>query len=337
MFYSLLRPFLFLRDAEIAHESAVQLLSGLQDRPTGSALLRALAGRIPSAPVQTMGLEFAHPLGMAAGFDKDARCVIALQELGFAFVEVGTVTPRPQPGNARPRLWRFPEAEALVNALGFPGEGMEAVRVRLDALRESGELRIPVGVNIGKNQDTADDQVTGDYVAVLDHLHGVADFFVVNVSSPNTPGLRDLQAIEKLRPLLDTLMQRNHARGTKPLLVKIAPDLADEDVVAVGQLAKELDIAGVVAGNTSLRRDVVPHAASLDRGGLSGAPQFPRTVELIRLLRAELAQLQTLIAVGGISSPDRLDRVLSLGADLAEVYTAFIYLGPRCARRLVKR
>lgn len=336
MLYSLLKKFLFLRDPEIAHESALQLLSALQDSPTGSAWLRALAGRVPSAPVQTMELEFAHPLGMAAGFDKDARCVLALQELGFSFVEVGTVTPHPQPGNERPRLWRFPEAEALVNALGFPGEGMEAVRVRLDSVRDSGALRIAVGVNIGKNKDTADDQAASDYAAVLDHLHGVADFFVVNVSSPNTPGLRDLQAIEKLRPLLSTLMEHNHARGALPLLVKIAPDLADEDVVAVARLARELGLTGIVAGNSTVRRDLVPRAAELDRGGLSGAPQFPRTVELIRLLRGELAQHQTLIAAGGISTSERLTRVLSLGANLAEVYTAFIYLGPRCARRLVR-
>ncbi|MCX6601191.1 MAG: quinone-dependent dihydroorotate dehydrogenase [bacterium] len=336
MLYSLLKKLLFLRDPEIAHESALRLLSGLQDSPAGSALLRALAGRVSTAPVQTMGLEFAHPLGIAAGFDKDARCVLALQELGFAFLEVGTVTPRPQPGNPRPRLWRFPEAEALVNALGFPGEGMEAVRVRLDSLRESGVLRIPVGVNIGRNKDTSGDQAASDYIEVLDHLHDVTDFFVVNVSSPNTAGLRDLQAVDKLRPLLSALMEHNHARGAKPLLVKIAPDLADDDVIAVGRLARELGLAGVVAGNTTIRRDLVPRAAVLDRGGLSGAPQFPRAVELVRLLRSELAEHQTLIAAGGISSSDRLARVLSLGADLAGVYTAFIYLGPRCVKQLLK-
>jgi dihydroorotate dehydrogenase len=335
MLYSLLKKFLFLRDPEMAHESALRLLSVLQDSTAGSALLRALAGRIPAAPVQVMGLEFAHPLGMAAGFDKDARCVLALQEFGFSFVEVGTITPRPQPGNARPRLWRFPEAEALVNALGFPGEGVEAVRVRLDSLRESGLLRIPVGVNIGKNKDTSNDKAVSDYLEVLDHLHGVADFFVVNVSSPNTPGLRDLQAMENLRPLLGTLMERNHVRGAKPLLVKIAPDLADEDMIAVGRLVRELGLAGIVAGNTTLRRDLVPRAEALDRGGLSGAPQFPRTVELIRLLRSELTEHQTIIAAGGISSPDRLSRALSLGANLCEVYTAFIYLGPRCVKRLL--
>ena len=336
MLYSLLKKLLFLRDPEMAHESALRLLSALQDSTAGSALLRALAGRVSAAPVQTMGLEFSHPLGIAAGFDKDARCVLALQELGFAFVEVGTVTPRPQPGNPRPRLWRFPEAEALVNALGFPGEGMEAVRVRLDSLRESGVLRIPVGVNIGRNKDTSGDQAASDYLEVLDHLYDVADFFVVNVSSPNTAGLRDLQAVDKLRPLLAALMERNHTRGAKPLLVKIAPDLADEDAIAVGRLARELGLAGVVAGNTTIRRDLVPRAAPLDRGGLSGAPQFPRTVELVRLLRSELTEHQTLIAAGGISSSDRLTRLLSLGANLCEVYTAFIYLGPRCVKRLLK-
>jgi dihydroorotate dehydrogenase len=336
MCYSLLRRLLFLRDPELAHESALRLLSGLQDSPAGSVLLPALAGRVHAQAVPAMGLEFAHPLGMAAGFDKDARSVLALQQLGFAFVEVGTVTPRPQPGNPRPRLWRFPEAGALVNALGFPGEGMHAVRVRLDALRERGRVRIPVGVNIGKNRDTPDTEAASDYLKVLDHLHDVADFFVVNVSSPNTPGLRDLQAVDRLRPLLSTLIEHNQSRSARPLLVKIAPDLADDDVVAVGRLARELDLTGVVAGNTTIRRDLVPRASRLDCGGLSGAPQFPRTVELVRLLRSELAHHQTLVAAGGICTAERLLRVLSLGANLCEVYTAFIYLGPRCVKRLLR-
>ena len=336
MLYSIVKKLLFLRDPETAHDAALRLLENFQESPIGAAFLRGLAGHAPSQPVRVMGLEFTHALGIAAGFDKDARCVLALQDLGFAFVEVGTVTPRPQPGNPRPRLWRFPEAEALVNALGFPGEGMHAVRMRLLSLRESARLTIPVGINLGKNKDTPFIAAVADYLSVLEHLHDVGDFFVINVSSPNTAGLRDLQAVETLRPLLSALQERNHIRGHKPLLVKIAPDLADEDVAAVGRLSRELGLTGVVAGNTTIRRDVVPRAAHLDRGGLSGAPQFTRTTELLTILRSELASDQVLIAAGGITSNERFVSALALGANLAEVYTAFIYRGPRCATLLTK-
>ncbi|RPH95872.1 quinone-dependent dihydroorotate dehydrogenase [candidate division KSB1 bacterium] len=336
MMYALFRKIFFLRDAESVHETVLHRLEQLQRSAAGRSVIRMMAGSTPSQPVEAMGFHFAHPLGIAAGFDKDVRVVFALQELGFAFVEVGTITPRPQPGNPRPRIWRFPEAEALVNALGFPGEGMEAAGRRLQALREGGLLRIPVGINIGKNADTPADEAISDYRKVFDHLYELGDYFVVNVSSPNTAGLRDMQAVGVLKPLLSPLIEYNSARANKPLLVKIAPDLADEDVSAVGRLARELNLAGVVAGNTTIRRDLVPRAATLERGGLSGAPQFPRTVELVRILRSELTASQTIIAAGGISSPERLQRILACGANLVQVYTPFIYLGPHCVKKLLK-
>ena len=330
-----MKKLLFLREPEAVHEAALRMLENFQESPVGAAFLRGLAGRTPEKSVHAMGLEFRHPLGMAAGFDKDARCVLALQDLGFAFVEVGTVTPRPQPGNPRPRLWRFPEAEALVNSLGFPGEGMHAVRIRLLSLQESARLTIPVGINIGKNKDTPLGGAVADYLSVFEHLHDVGDFFVVNISSPNTAGLRDLQTVESLRPLLGAVQERNHIRGHKPLLVKIAPDLADEDVAAVGRLSRELDLTGVVAGNTTIKRDLISRAAHLDRGGLSGAPLFARTTALLAILRSELASNQILIAAGGISTNERLSSALASGATLAEVYTSFIYRGPRCAKELL--
>ncbi|MDD5089255.1 MAG: quinone-dependent dihydroorotate dehydrogenase [bacterium] len=333
--YSLFRKLLFLRDPESVHTSAVRSLSAAQSSAIGRATLRAIAGRIPEKPVELMGLRFRHRLGVAAGFDKDARCVLALQELGFAFVEVGTVTPRPQPGNPQPRLWRFPESEALVNALGFPGDGMEAVHARLVTLRASGRLRVPVGINLGKNADTPPEKTASDYLQVFRRLDEVGDYFVVNVSSPNTAGLRDLQAVERLRPLLCALAEMNAWRLKKPLLVKIAPDLPDDDLAAVGKLARELKLAGVVAGNTTLRRELAPRAAVIERGGLSGAPQFPRTQELLTILRRELSDEQALIAAGGLSTPERVRECLALGANLIQVYTPFIYLGPRCARRLL--
>lgn len=328
-----LRTLLFLREAEAAHDSALRVLSGAQASAAGRAWLRMLAGSHHASPVEAMGLRFAHPVGVAAGFDKDARVVLALQELGFAFVEVGTVTPRPQGGNARPRLWRFPEEEALVNALGFPGEGMEVVARRLCTLRESGLLKVPVGVNLGKNADTPLPDAARDCRKVLECLRELGDYFVLNVSSPNTPGLRDLQAVAHLRPLLAELAA---AAAGKPLLVKLSPDLADEDVTEVARVVRESGVAGVVAANTSTRRALVPRAAALDRGGLSGAPLFARTREMLRLLRRELSSEQTLIASGGISRAARVRDCLALGANLVQVYTPFIYLGPRCVRVLLR-
>ncbi len=310
--------------------------AALQSCAAGRAVLRVMAGAPPAQPVEAMGLRFCHPLGIAAGFDKDARAALAVQELGFSFVEVGTVTPRPQPGNDKPRIWRFPEAKALVNALGFPGEGMERVGERLLKIRARGLVTIPLGINLGKNKDTAAEDAVQDYRAVLEYLYEFGDYFVVNVSSPNTAGLRDLQGLATLRPLLASLMERTTARGGKPLLVKIAPDLADEDVCAIGCLTRELGMAGVVAGNTTIQRDLVPRAATLERGGLSGAPQFMRTRKLVALLRSELAATQTLIAAGGIFNHDQLVECQMLGAKLAQVYTAFIYHGPRCARKIVQ-
>lgn len=334
--YSLLRKIAFMQDAETAHHRARRVLERLQGNAPGRAALRTMAGSIPSSPVNVMGLRFRHPLGLAAGFDKDAQMLPALQELGFAFVEVGTVTPQPQAGNPRPRIWRFPEAEALVNALGFPGHGMAVIGARLRKLRERGRVTIPVGINFGKNAATTAEDAPADYLAVLEHLFDLGDFFVVNVSSPNTAGLRDLQAVERLRPLLGQLLDAAAKRGAKPLLLKIAPDLSDDDVCAVGRLVKELGLAGIVAGNTTINRSLVSRAAGLDRGGLSGAPQFPRTRALLALLRAELAAEQALIAAGGISTAGRLRDCRAAGAALVQVYTPFIYRGPRCVRTLLE-
>jgi dihydroorotate dehydrogenase len=334
-FYPFFRKIAFLRDAEAVHDSVLAMLETLQSSTRGRVFLHGMAGPPVIRHTQAMGLDFLHPLGIAAGFDKDARVVIALQELGFAYVEVGTVTPEPQPGNPKPRIWRFPEADALVNALGFPGEGMVQVGKRLRRLMEDGALRIPVGINIGKNAVTPVENAFSDYRKVFEYLYDLGDYFVVNVSSPNTAGLRDLQAISTLRPLLAKLADINSALKSKPLLVKIAPDLADDDVVAVGKLARELALAGVVAGNTTVRREIVPRAATLTRGGLSGSPQFPRTRELLKLLRSELRKEQALIAAGGIHSHSRLEECLALGADLVQVYTAFIYLGPGCAGKIL--
>ena len=214
---------------------------------------------------------------------------------------------------------------------------MVEVAKRLHALRNRGLLRIPIGVNFGKNKDTPAHGAADDYLAVLNELYEVGDYFVINVSSPNTPGLRDLQALDYLRPLVETVANRAAQRGGKSILVKISPDLADEDVVSIGRLSRELNLAGIVAANTTIRRDLIPEAAHLDRGGLSGPPLFARTCELLTLLRPELSSSQTLIASGGILSARQVQHVVSLGARLAQVYTAFIYLGPRCVSRMLGR
>jgi dihydroorotate dehydrogenase len=197
-------------------------------------------------------------------------------------------------------------------------------------------LRIPIGINIGKNKDTAVEEATKDYRLVFERLYELGDYFVVNVSSPNTPGLRNLQAVSSLKPLLTDLSEWNTRQKNKPLFVKIAPDLADEDIVSVGKLTRELGMAGVVAGNTTINRALVPRAGSLDRGGLSGPPQFARTRDLLRLLKPELRPDQVLIAAGGVSNPDDVAECIRYGATLVQVYTAFIYLGPRCAHTLTR-
>ena len=320
-------------DPERTHERVLGLLAGASGSRIGTRLVSAMAGACPASPLNVMGLTFRHPVGLAAGFDKDARALPALFALNFSFVEIGTVTPRPQPGNPRPRIWRFPEANALVNAMGFPGQGMAAVRKRLDRLRTKDKIASPVGINLGKNKDAPLENAVDDYAQVLRELFDVGDYFVVNVSSPNTPGLRTLQEAASLRALLSPLMEIT--RGAKPLLLKIAPDLADGDVVTAARVVNELGLAGMVCANTSIRRDLVPRAATLDRGGLSGNPIFPRMIDCLKLARHELDKFRTVIAAGGVDSHTRAAEALSAGASLIQIYTAFIYEGPRVVKLLL--
>lgn len=332
--YELLRQLLFYGDPERIHDRVLGALEIASHARAGTALLGRMAGDCPTRPTQAMGLSFNHPLGLAAGFDKDARAIPALFALNFSFVEIGTVTPRPQPGNPKPRMWRYPEAHALVNALGFPGEGMHAVKKRLMNLRNHNMPLNPIGINIGKNATTLLESATDDYQAVLRELLEVGDYFVVNVSSPNTPGLRTLQEADSLRKLLDPLQKIS--AGKRSLLLKVAPDLANDDLVVAAQVVKELGLAGMVCANTSIRRELVARAAHLDRGGLSGPPIFPRMLDCLKLLKSELTNSQTLIAVGGIDSHARVTDTLNAGATLLQIYTAFIYLGPRVVNKLMR-
>jgi dihydroorotate dehydrogenase len=298
---------------------------------------RLLAPRDHVLRVCALGLDFPGPLGLAAGFDKDGRGAAALAALGFGFVEVGTVTARPQPGNPRPRMFRFPTERALVNRMGFNNSGAAAVAARLGTLRGP---RPVIGVNIGKSKAVPEAEAIADYVASARLVAGVADYVVVNVSSPNTPGLRDLQAASRLRPLLNAVrsaLNEASPRRRVPLLVKIAPDLVDADIDAIADLAMELGLDGIIATNTTVSRDGLldPAAvAAAGPGGMSGAPLKARALEVLRRLRARTGDHLVLIAAGGIETADDAWERLAAGATLVQAYTAFIYQGPLWPRRI---
>ncbi|MFT4011688.1 MAG: quinone-dependent dihydroorotate dehydrogenase [Nocardioidaceae bacterium] len=295
-------------------------------------------------PVEAMGLRFPGPLGLAAGFDKNARSIDALAALGFSFVEIGTVTGEPQPGNDRPRLFRLKDDHAIVNRMGFNNDGAEVIARRLAARRARRRGDVIVGVNIGKTKVVPEEQAAVDYRKSTRLLAPYADYLVVNVSSPNTPGLRDLQAVDKLEPLLTAV--RNEAESVLessldrplPLLVKIAPDLADEDVDAVADLAVGLGLDGIVATNTTISRDGLtssPEAvAAAGAGGLSGQPLTARALEVTARLRKRVGPGLTIIGVGGIATAAQAEARLAAGATLLQAYTGFVYGGPAWPHRL---
>ncbi|WP_297721795.1 quinone-dependent dihydroorotate dehydrogenase [uncultured Mobiluncus sp.] len=269
------------------------------------------------------------PLGLAAGMDKEARAVAMWDALGFGFMEIGTITPLPQPGNSRPRLWRIPQQRALRNAMGFNNEGARVAARRLRRWRTEYGEGIIIGANIGKNKVTPPEKAPADYRKVTRVLAALVDFLVINVSSPNTPGLRDLQAVSSLRPIVKAVQRELEFQGLSelPVFVKIAPDLADEDIVAVAQLATDEGLAGVVATNTTIKHD-------LGAGGVSGAPLRTRALEVVKVLRANLSREKTIIGVGGISTLDDARAMLAAGANLIEGFSAFIYEGPAWPARL---
>ncbi len=296
-----------------------------------TVLRRSLVPRGPA--VRVLGRDLPGRFGLAAGFDKDGEGVLGLTMLGFGFVEVGTVTPVAQPGNDAPRLWRIVDREALRNRMGFNNSGAAAVAGRLRALRSTPAGRAAVvGVNIGKNKVTPAEGAAADYATCARVLAPWADYLVVNVSSPNTPGLRDLQSVEALRPLLvaaRTAADEATAPGRVPLLVKIAPDLADQDVDEVADLALDLGLDGIVAVNTTIAHD-------LGEGGLSGPPLLGRGLEVVARLRSRLGSGPVIIGVGGISTTEDAEAYLDAGADLVQGYTGFIYRGPFWASRINK-
>ncbi|QCX27295.1 quinone-dependent dihydroorotate dehydrogenase [Nocardioides jishulii] len=294
-------------------------------------------------PVEAMGIRFPHVLGLAAGFDKNAVGVDALAALGFGHVEIGTVTGEPQPGNPTPRLFRLPEDRAIINRMGFNNDGAEAVARRLAARTASGKVSdVVLGVNIGKTKVVPESDAIADYEKSTGLLAPHADYLVVNVSSPNTPGLRDLQAVEKLEPLLRAVRRRaDEVTGERrvPLLVKIAPDLSDEDVVAVADMAGAVGLDGIIATNTTISRDALrsdpAKVAEVGAGGLSGRPLTQRSLAVMRLLRERVGPDMTLVGVGGITTVEDARARLEAGATLLQGYTAFVYEGPLWPRRIV--
>jgi dihydroorotate dehydrogenase len=331
--YPLARSLLFALDAEQAHR--LTLASLRVGHRLG--LLSHVAAAQSAPPVALMGLSFTNRIGLAAGFDKNATCVDAMGALGFGFVEVGTLTPRPQPGNPRPRIFRLPQVSAVINHMGFPNAGVAAAVTRLRGRRYTGVC----GVNIGKNAATPLAQATSDYVTGLHSVYECADYVSINISSPNTQGLRELQQGEQLRPLLQALLETRAQLAQRvgwrvPLLVKLSPDLSAAELTTTAQVIRELELDGVIATNTTLDRALVARLPQAQQpGGLSGEPLRGRSAAVVRRLRELLGPDMPLIGVGGISSAADAAAMLAAGADLIQVYTGLIYRGPGLVRELV--
>lgn len=337
MYNALIKPLLFKLDAERAHYFVFDNLRRAAQVPGAKALLRGLYDyQSPILEREFFGLKFPNPVGLAAGLDKNAVLTDELATLGFGFVEIGTVTPRPQPGNPLPRLFRLPQDEALVNRMGFNNDGAAVVAARLARRRNK---QLIIGGNIGKNKDTPNEAAAADYVACFDALAEVVDYFVVNVSSPNTPNLRQLQEKKPLIDLLQQVQARNLSRATpRPLLLKIAPDLTDSQLDDILEIARETKLSGLVATNTTISREglrtAATQVAALGAGGLSGKPLRERATEVIRYLHRKSDGGLPIIGAGGIHSPaDALEK-LAAGASLIQLYTGFIYEGPALVSRI---
>jgi dihydroorotate dehydrogenase len=346
MFYrSVLRPLLYALSAETAHRLVMGTLALVQRiRPLLWLADKLIAYRDPTLRVHAFGRTFDNPIGLAAGLDKEAHAYEALAALGFGFVEVGTLTAQPQPGNPKPRLFRLVRDRALINRMGFNNCGAQDAAQRLsERASQHGERSALLGINIGKTKVVAAEDAIGDYAISAELLSPLADYLVVNVSSPNTPGLRDLQAVASLRPLLTRMrevIERACPIERLPLLLKIAPDLSDEDIDAIADLALELGIDGIIATNTTIARTGLAsdprEVEACGAGGLSGAPLKARSLDVLRRLRARVGDRVTLVAAGGIETvDDAWDRICA-GATLVQIYTALIYEGPTLPSRLAR-
>jgi dihydroorotate dehydrogenase len=330
--YCLLKPFVFAMDPEVAHEASI---AGL--RTLGRTGLTGAYRPLPDRPVSVMGLEFPNRIGLAAGLDKNGEAIDGLASWGFGFIEIGTVTPRPQPGNPKPRLFRLPEAQGIINRMGFNNHGVDALIANVKAARYRGIL----GINIGKNFDTPIEKAADDYLACLDKVYAHASYVTVNISSPNTKNLRQLQGGDELDALLGALKARQtaladtHGRHV-PMALKIAPDLDDEQIVAIADALRRHRIEAVIATNTTLSREGVenlPHGA--EAGGLSGLPVFEKSTAVLRKLVERLAGELPVIAAGGVVDGAKAKAKLDAGAALVQIYSGLVYRGPELVRDCV--
>ena len=349
LYQALIRPILFSgikADPEWLHQQTLRSLNWLDvgvspiaRRWVLSQLDRSYCLSDDRLKQTLWGQNFANPIGLAAGFDKDGIAANLWAGFGFGFAELGTVTFQAQPGNPRPRLFRLPDDRAALNRMGFNNQGAAALADRLQSLHN---IKIPLGVNLGKSKVTPLDQAADDYLGSFRLLKEVGDYFVVNVSSPNTPGLRSLQSTDQLKPILSAFQQEN--QGQKPLLIKIAPDLEWEDIAAVVDLAQHFKLAGIIATNTTIRRDglktqtlqATGKSVADEAGGISGAPLRPRSTEVIRFIYQQSQGQLPIVGVGGIFTADDAWEKIAAGASLIQVYTGWIYEGPGMVRRILK-
>ncbi len=338
MYKRFLRPFLFIFPPETVHRMIISVVKAINGIPLLSSVIRkAFSLDRPSLEKNILGLRFTNPVGLAAGFDKNASFYKAFRMFGFGFIEVGTVTPRPQPGNARPRSFRLPVDKALINRMGFNNLGAEAAAGKLQTRPE----RYVIGGNIGKNTDTPNERAVDDYESCFRTLYDYVDYFVVNVSCPNISDMAELQDEERLREILVRLVTvRGEMKKRKPVLLKISPDLNWKQIDESLMIIQETGLDGIVATNTSLTRDhLKTHAGRIEeigKGGLSGKPIAARSTEIIRYIRSKMGKNFPIIGVGGIMSVDDALEKLDAGADLLQLYTGFIYEGPGFVKKILK-
>lgn len=332
--YSFAKKALFMLSPETAHDVSLDGLSAL----SRLGALNLLPKPKSQKSVQVLGLDFPNAVGLAAGLDKNGDYIDALGAFGFGFIEVGTVTPRPQPGNEIPRLFRIPEKNAIINRMGFNNKGVDYLVERV----KKAKYRGVIGINIGKNKSTPDEEAVNDYLYCLDRVYEVADYVVINLSSPNTPGLRNLQFGDHLEALITALQARqkelDESLAHTPILIKIAPDLTDDDVERIAETFNKLSVEGVIATNTTISREsIADHRFAAEAGGLSGSPVREQSNHVLKLLRRCLHEDIPIIGVGGILAADEAEEKIQLGADLVQIYSGFIFEGPSLVKKSIER
>ena len=335
----LLRPFFFLFQAEKAHYLTMNMFAFLSGIPGMTGLFRLMfSPNRKDLGVEAFGLKFKNPVGLAAGFDKDGRYIRPLSLLGFGFIEVGTVTPKPQDGNPRPRLFRLKKSEALINRMGFNNRGCDALVERLKKVKKSD---VVIGANIGKNKVTPNEKAVDDYLYCFEKLFPYVDYFVVNVSSPNTPNLRELQERKPLTQLLSAIQSANKAKlNRKPVLLKIAPDVTEGQLKDIVEIIQETETDGLITTNTTISREGLAEdnetVATIGAGGLSGAPVYEKSNDILRSVVELSGNAFPVVGVGGIFKADQARAKLYAGAKLVQLYTGFVYEGPACVKRIIR-